>query len=62
MAVDKIFFQYPEETIGVDNWHNIVIPNRGDVIKYKEKQFKVYYRIFSSQEKIVTVVLEEYNN
>lgn len=59
MPIDKIQFQYPEETIKVDNYHNVIVPNKGDFIKKGEKEYRVKYRIFDTGSGIVTVVLEE---
>jgi hypothetical protein len=59
MAVDKIYMQYPEEVEKIDNWHNVEIPMRGDVVKHNDKEYRVKFRIFDSKAHIVTVILEE---
>lgn len=59
MGVDKIQFQFPGETIKYDNYHNVVIPNRGDYVKHNNKEYRVKYRIFDTKDGVVTVVLNE---
>jgi len=57
MPIDKVIMQYPEECIKYDNYHNVVVPNRGDYIMHNGEEYRVKYRIFDPQGETVTVVL-----